>query len=140
MPDIRISPYRPTLNGYFVKEGEDFLFCGFPEPSIDKATKARVPGFEIFFTEWYPITATMVDDEAIDDDYWEEKSEDWAEQMDTEAMVTMFQDTVLAVEESDLECSSIHHAAMPLLNWYLEEGTIAEVLEGEDLDLPDSSL
>lgn len=76
MPDIRISPYRPTLNGYFVKEGEDFPFCGFPEPPVDQVTKTRVPGFEIFFTEWYPITATMVDDAAINDDYWEKKSED----------------------------------------------------------------
>ena len=87
-----------------------------------------------------PITATMVDDEAINDDYWEKKSEDWAEQMDSEAMVIMFQDMIFALEESDFECSSIHHAAMPLLNWYLEEGAITEILEGEDLDLPDDSL
>lgn len=140
IPDIRISPYKPTLNGYFVKEGEDFPFCRFPEPSIDEVTKIRIPGFEIFFTEWYRITATMINDEAINDDYWEKKNEDWAEKMDPEAIVTMFQDMVLGLEESDFECSSIHHATMPLLNWYLEEGAITEILEGEELDLPDDSL
>lgn len=73
VPDIKISPYRPTLNGYFIKEGDDFPYCGFPEPMFNPTTKTRVPGFEIFFTEWYPITTEMVDDKAINDSYWKEK-------------------------------------------------------------------
>ena len=41
-------PIQGTLNGRFVREGEDFPFCGFPEPWIN-AEKKHVPGFEIFF-------------------------------------------------------------------------------------------
>ena len=42
------SPIQCTLNGRFVREGEDFPFCGFPEPWLN-AERKRVPGFEIFF-------------------------------------------------------------------------------------------
>ncbi|KAH7838799.1 hypothetical protein Vadar_031317 [Vaccinium darrowii] len=42
-------PYRKTLNGQFVKEGEDVLFCGFDEPFYDEETGKRYPGFEVFF-------------------------------------------------------------------------------------------
>jgi len=223
VPDLKISPYRPTLNGYFIKEGDDFPYCGFPEPMFNPTTKTGVPGFEIFFTEWYPITAEMVDDEAINDSYWEKKEEDWVEHVDSETMVTLFQDMVLTmglesvqevrrdepswhctfypssdpaladrdfcdkyfaegpnpqsltswynfmskkeedwVEHMDSETmvalfqdmvltlgesavedcqdSSVHHATMPRHNWYLEDGAIAEILEEEDPDLPDSSL
>lgn len=44
-----IGPYRKTLNGQFIKEGEDFLFCGFLEPWYDPVTRRRYPGLEIFF-------------------------------------------------------------------------------------------
>ena len=37
-----------TLNGRFVREWEDFPFCGFLEPWLN-AEKRRLPGFEIFF-------------------------------------------------------------------------------------------
>ncbi|XP_028053923.1 short-chain dehydrogenase TIC 32, chloroplastic-like [Camellia sinensis] len=43
-----------TLNGRFVHQGEDFLFCGFPEPWYDWGTKTRYPGFEIFFGHQLP--------------------------------------------------------------------------------------
>ena len=39
-----------SLNGYFVKEGEDFPYCGFQEPWINDQGK-RQPGLEIFFEE-----------------------------------------------------------------------------------------
>ena len=42
---ISIS-YYPTLNGYFVKEGEDFPFCGNTEPWFDMQ-----PRFEVFFQD-----------------------------------------------------------------------------------------
>ncbi|KAF5932738.1 hypothetical protein HYC85_028909 [Camellia sinensis] len=42
------GPIWGTLNGRFVREGEDFPFCGFPEPWLNAEGK-RVPGFEIFF-------------------------------------------------------------------------------------------
>ena len=41
-------PIQSTLSGRFVWEGEDFPFCGFPEPWLN-AERKRVPGFEIFF-------------------------------------------------------------------------------------------
>lgn len=41
-------PIHGTLNGHFVREAEDFPFCGFPEPWLN-AKKKRFPGFEIFF-------------------------------------------------------------------------------------------
>ena len=71
------------------------------------------------------------------------KEEDWVEHMDSETMVALFQDMVLTLGESaveDCQDSSVHHATMPLHNWYLEDGAIAEILEEEDPDLPDSSL
>ncbi|GMP67042.1 hypothetical protein CsSME_00027165 [Camellia sinensis var. sinensis] len=43
------KPIHWTLNGRFVHQGEDFPFCGFPEPWIDQVEKKRYPGFEIFF-------------------------------------------------------------------------------------------
>ncbi|MBY3556108.1 G patch domain-containing protein, partial [Modestobacter lapidis] len=39
---ITIEPYRLTLNGSFVKEGEDFPYCGFPEPYYDITTVGEV--------------------------------------------------------------------------------------------------
>ena len=41
-------PIWGTLNGHFVREGEDFPVCGFPEQWLN-AEGARGPGFEIFF-------------------------------------------------------------------------------------------
>ena len=39
----------PTMNSYWIHEGDDFLFCGFPEPFIDPVSGKRTPGLEIFF-------------------------------------------------------------------------------------------
>lgn len=41
-------PNQGTLNGRFVREVEDFRFCGFSEPWLN-FKKRRLPGFEIFF-------------------------------------------------------------------------------------------
>jgi len=38
----------------FVRKGEDFPFCGFPEPWFDRNTKSRYLGFEIFFGHQLP--------------------------------------------------------------------------------------
>ncbi|KAF5934569.1 hypothetical protein HYC85_030740 [Camellia sinensis] len=46
--ELMHRPIWGTLNGRFVREGEDFPFCGFPEPWLN-AERKRVPGFEIFF-------------------------------------------------------------------------------------------
>ncbi|XP_042505572.1 uncharacterized protein LOC122082159 [Macadamia integrifolia] len=46
---VNVTPYFKTLNGYFVKEGQDFFYCGFPEPWLDVFSGERLPGFEIFF-------------------------------------------------------------------------------------------
>jgi len=43
-----------SLNGRFIKEGEDFPFCGFPEPRYDHIDKKMKPGMEIFFQDSYP--------------------------------------------------------------------------------------
>ena len=37
------------MNGYWIREGDEFPFCGFPEPFIDPASGKRTPGLEIFF-------------------------------------------------------------------------------------------
>ena len=39
-----------TLNGNFMKEGEDFPYCGFPKPWVGKDGKVY-PGLEMFFNE-----------------------------------------------------------------------------------------
>ena len=39
----------PTMNGYWIREGDDFPFCGFPEPFIDPPSGKRTLGLEIFF-------------------------------------------------------------------------------------------
>ena len=62
--------------GSDVKEGEDFPYCGFPEPIYIEDTQERLSGFEIFFeTKWYWITTAWIDDEAINDEYWKERKE-----------------------------------------------------------------
>ncbi|KAK9265381.1 hypothetical protein L1049_001674 [Liquidambar formosana] len=40
-----------TLNGNFVKEGENFPYCCFPEPWMDKESGEMKPGLEVFFGE-----------------------------------------------------------------------------------------
>jgi len=42
-------PIWGTLNGCFVREGEDFPLCDFLKPWVDSLTKRHFPGFEIFF-------------------------------------------------------------------------------------------
>lgn len=41
-------PIRGTLNGHFIREDEDFSFCGLLKPWMN-SVKQRVPRFEIFF-------------------------------------------------------------------------------------------
>lgn len=43
-------PKYSSLNGYFVKEGEDFPCCNFQEPWMNKQGKC-VPRLEIFFED-----------------------------------------------------------------------------------------
>lgn len=40
---VPMKPCFRTLNGYFVKEGETFPLCGFPESWICFITKEKVP-------------------------------------------------------------------------------------------------
>ena len=46
----KIKKNLGTLNGNFVKEGGDFLFCGFPELWVGKDRKVY-SSWEIFFNE-----------------------------------------------------------------------------------------
>ena len=46
--EIVHRPNQGTMNGRFVREGEDFPFCAFPEPCLN-SEKRHLPGFEIFF-------------------------------------------------------------------------------------------
>jgi len=39
---------RDSLNERFIREGEDFPFCGFPEPWYDHMDKKMKLGMEIF--------------------------------------------------------------------------------------------
>ena len=47
------------LNGRFIKEGEDFPFCGFPEPWYDHKDKKIKPGMKIFFQDSYPCAKSF---------------------------------------------------------------------------------
>ena len=42
--------YKKPLNGYFIKEGEDFPYYGFPKSWFDQNIKSLNPGFKTFFT------------------------------------------------------------------------------------------
>ena len=81
-----------TLNGNFVKPGEDFPYCEFPEPRGCK------PGFKVFFkTQLTLEDKTSVKDKAPVED---EANEDWMEQMDLEAMKMFVQERdVFHIEE-----------------------------------------
>ena len=46
--ELMHRPIQGTLTGRFVREGEDFPFCGFPEPWLT-AERKRVPGCENFY-------------------------------------------------------------------------------------------
>uniref|UniRef100_A0A2N9I746 RNase H type-1 domain-containing protein n=1 Tax=Fagus sylvatica TaxID=28930 RepID=A0A2N9I746_FAGSY len=75
---------KHTLNGNFVKPGEDFPYYGFPEP------KGGNLGFEIFFkTQLTLEDKALVEYEAPVEDKAEE---DWVEQMDPEAMKMFIQE------------------------------------------------
>lgn len=42
-------PWCPfTLNGYFLRLGDNFPYCGFREPQYLEAQRIHVPGFEVF--------------------------------------------------------------------------------------------
>ena len=83
--DVELKPYRKTLNGQFIKEGDNFPYYGFPEPWTHRATGKRLPGHEIFFD------CKMPD---YQDPYYPEESvkkleEDWAVYLDANAMEGM---------------------------------------------------
>ena len=44
---VTVSP-DSSLNGFFIKEGEDFPYCGFQEPWMNLEGQ-KVQGLEIFF-------------------------------------------------------------------------------------------
>ena len=85
-----------TLNENFVKPGEDFLCCGFPEPRGGK------PGLEIFFKTQLTLEAkALVEDKASVED---EVDKYWMEQMDPEAMKMFVQEgNVFHIEEEQLK-------------------------------------
>uniref|UniRef100_A0A2N9EGD3 RNase H type-1 domain-containing protein n=1 Tax=Fagus sylvatica TaxID=28930 RepID=A0A2N9EGD3_FAGSY len=64
----RDAQEQATLNENFVKPGEDFPYCGFPEPRGGK------PGFEIFFK----AQLTLEDKASMED-------KEWMKQMDPES-------------------------------------------------------
>jgi hypothetical protein len=86
---------KHTLNGNFVKPGEDFPYCEFPEPRGGK------PGFKIFFK----TQLTLEDKASVEDKaHVEDKvDEDWMEQMDPEAMKMFIQEGDVFHIEEDLK-------------------------------------
>uniref|UniRef100_A0A2N9FZ87 Uncharacterized protein n=1 Tax=Fagus sylvatica TaxID=28930 RepID=A0A2N9FZ87_FAGSY len=79
----RDAQEQATLNENFVKPGEDFPYCGFPEPRGGK------PGFEIFFK----AQLTLEDKASMED-------KEWMKQMDPKAMKMFVQEgSVFHVEE-----------------------------------------
>ncbi|MBY3555958.1 hypothetical protein HGI15_21605, partial [Modestobacter lapidis] len=124
---ITIEPSRLTLNGSFIKEGEDFPYCGFPEPYYDITTNTTVPGFEIFFTESYPPAIAFAEEYDCDD---LSEKEDWAEKM--ESLANLFDDTILSIEgnvHNNPSTTSFEPTDTPLTNWSLNKGSTMEVLE-----------
>ncbi|XP_074297658.1 uncharacterized protein LOC141628409 [Silene latifolia] len=51
--DIKMGPYLLTLNGHFVKAGEEILSLDFPKPLFNSKANKLVPGIEVFRDFFY---------------------------------------------------------------------------------------
>ncbi|GMY21051.1 Retrovirus-related Pol polyprotein from transposon 17.6 [Fagus crenata] len=114
---IPMKPYTLTLNGKFVKEGEEHPYHGFPEPWKNKSTNQNMPGFEIFFNNQLDIEDLMQGIEKIE-------VKDWAEEMDGIAMEELLDGTVhMLGEKIDKDPSLlIGPTKDPLTNWVWGNG------------------
>ncbi|KAH7862859.1 hypothetical protein Vadar_010393 [Vaccinium darrowii] len=129
-----MRPYRKTLNGQFVKEGEDVLFCGFDEPLYDEETGKRYPRFEIFFGH----QLSNSEDEPNEVLILETSNEDWAKNLEQAKLGFLFDqgfdpmsmDDILeeeigstqpgddgAVENGDANAKSQHKRANQSMVW-----------------------
>uniref|UniRef100_A0A2N9FIR5 RNase H type-1 domain-containing protein n=1 Tax=Fagus sylvatica TaxID=28930 RepID=A0A2N9FIR5_FAGSY len=114
---IPMKPYTLTLNGKFVKEGEEHPYHGFPEPWKNKSANQKMPGFEIFFNNQLDIEDLMQGIEKIE-------VKDWAEEMDGIAMEELLDGTVhMLGEKIDKDPSLlIGPTKDPLTNWVWGNG------------------
>ena len=114
---IPMKPYTLTLNGKFVKEGEEHPYHGFPEPWKNKSTNQNMPGFEIFFNNQLDIEDLMQGIEKIE-------VKDWAEEMDGIAMEELLDGTVhMLGKKTDKDPSLlIGPTKDPLTNWVWGNG------------------
>ena len=104
-----------TLNGNFMKEGEDFPYCGFPKPWVGKDGKVY-PGLEMFFNEKFTFKEkpTMVIKEI-------QEKVNWVNYMDAEAirikMKTSRDVFAITNEEPSDPSKFIMPAVRPINNW-----------------------
>ncbi|GMY38587.1 hypothetical protein FCV25MIE_33831 [Fagus crenata] len=114
-----MKPYTLTLNGKFMKEGEEHPYHGFPEPWKNKSTNQKMPGFEIFFNNQLDIEDLMQGIEKIE-------VKDWAKEMDGIAMEELLDGTVhMLGEKIDKDPSLLIGLTKdPLTNWVWGNGFV----------------
>ena len=102
-----------TLNENFMKEGENILYCGFPEPWVGKDGKVY-PGWEMFFNEklTFKEKPTVVIKEI-------QEEVDWVNYMDVEVMKTMMKTSgdVFAITNEEPSDPSKFIMLGPINNW-----------------------
>ena len=77
----------PTTNGYWIREGDEFSFCGFPKPFIYPASGKCIPGLEIFF-DMEPHFD--VDNHSGKQLASKEREKDWVDDADSLALEILF--------------------------------------------------
>ena len=123
MKKVRIPP---TMNGYWIREGDDLPFCGFSEPFTDPASGKRTPSLEIFF-EMEPHFD--VDDISGKQLASKEQEKDWVDGTDSLALEILFDhvdqvdwcdaDAVMMIGTVDAKncCGLIIDTGEKLKNW-----------------------
>ena len=125
--DWQMKPYF-SLNGHFVKIGENCLYRKFPEPWYYPETKQWLPGFEIF------------DDVQVESDLLELDSIATQPDMEDYMESTLFEQiSMITTEEAADPTSLIHPATGPLTNWEKEDSPsdlieIESIPESESVD------
>ena len=102
-----MCPFFKVLNGYFVKEWDDFPYFQFPEPWI--CNGKLTPGFEIFFV----VEAERSDLEPI-----AIAEKEWEDNMDASLFEQVY---MIGSEEEADPTKFIQPAVTQLNNWYQEE-------------------
>ena len=120
----------PTMNGYWIRKGDDFPFCGFPEPFINPASGKRVLGLEIFLDMEPYLDVDNISGKQLAS---KEREKDWVDVADSSALEILFDhmdqvdwcgaDAVMMLETVDAKdcCGLIIDAGKEKKNWYFED-------------------